>query len=215
VDDDEAACSSGKAWGTSNRRRRSPGTGGSDRQIEAAPASIEWVAWSCRSRDGRRSWWCAWFGQGSPLFIEGRGCCGAVKNSTMARRFRRARELGDGAGLFCGSWRSVWRRQRGRAALDWVALLPCLPRQWRDLLIVSGGGPGFVSRACPTGSCCHGDAQRVEGGARGCLCWRGGRWPVLPVVRACATRPACWVDLGARSPASCCFFLDNGECRRC
>jgi hypothetical protein len=73
VDDGEAACSSGEAWGSSNRRRRSPGTGGSDHQIGAAPASIGCVVWSWRSKDGRRRGWGAQLRPGSPLFIESRG----------------------------------------------------------------------------------------------------------------------------------------------
>jgi hypothetical protein len=76
VVDGGAPGTGGNSRGGSNRRRRSPGTGGSDRQIGADPASIGCVAWSWRSRDGMRSWWWAWFGPGSSLFIEGEGAAG-------------------------------------------------------------------------------------------------------------------------------------------
>ena len=41
VDVGESAGSGGSSWGGPNRRRRPPGTGGSDLQIGEAPATIE------------------------------------------------------------------------------------------------------------------------------------------------------------------------------
>ena len=41
VDDGESTGTGGSSWGGSNRRRRPPGTGGSELQIGAALATIE------------------------------------------------------------------------------------------------------------------------------------------------------------------------------
>jgi hypothetical protein len=46
---------------------------------------------------------CAQIVKWRPLFIGARGCCGAVRKSTMARLLRRARGLGSDAALFYGS----------------------------------------------------------------------------------------------------------------
>jgi hypothetical protein len=85
--DDEAPGTGGVAWGSSNRRRRSAGTGGLRRQIGAALVKIWLANWSRRGKDGRRSDGCEGMGRGSALFIEGRRCCGGVLGSLMARQF--------------------------------------------------------------------------------------------------------------------------------
>jgi hypothetical protein len=211
VDDGGAPGTGGSSWGGSNRRRRPPGTGGSDLQIGAAPARIERVVWWLRSSERWRARWCAQIDEGSALFIATRGCCGAVRKSTCSRLLRRASELGEGVALFCGSWRSVWRRQRGRAVAGLVALLPLLPRRSRKQVVVSGaGGHGSGLRACLARPRWHGDAQRARRGSRGCVYWRGGAWPVR--VHGAHGRDASGIlaVLGAHPPAIVELLLDQG-----
>jgi hypothetical protein len=175
VDDGEAPGTVGSSWGGSNRRRASAAITGSEAAIgwrQWAMSRVEWLWWSSEER-GRR--WCAWIDAGRSPFIGTRGCCGAVKKSTMARRLRRAVELGEVVAVFYGSWRCYWRRQRGRAVARLVALLPRRPRRVREQVIVSGaGGHGSGLGACLVASRCHCGAQRVASGARACSrSWRG------------------------------------------
>jgi hypothetical protein len=87
----------------------------------------------------------------------------------MARRFRRAIELGEGVAVVYGSWRSERWRQRGRGASGWVALLPRRPRRVREQVIVSGGGGhGSCLGACLAMSWWRGRAQRLDREARAC-----------------------------------------------
>jgi hypothetical protein len=96
----------------------------------------------------------------------------------MARLLRRAIELGEVVAVFYGSWRCYWRRQRGRAVARLVALLPRRARLRRIGVLFSGdGGHGSWSRSCLGALRCHGEAQRVRRGSRGCSrSWRGA-WP--------------------------------------
>ena len=139
--------------------------------------------------------------------------------STMARRFRRARELGASASLFYGSWRSDWRRQRGRASSNLLALLPCMSRPWRGLLVVSGGGgPGSLFCACLAESWWRGEASgegkgaREGGMQRGSACpWRARRptstaWP----CRSCRT----WASRAHSGQGVVVHLSTNGDYRR-
>ena len=106
VVDEEAPGTGGSSWNSSNRRRRPPGTGGSDLQIGAAPAMIErMVGW----RRGSERWgvrWCAQINEERSPFIGEGGCCGAETKSTCARRLRRLVELGGDAVGFSSSRQS-------------------------------------------------------------------------------------------------------------
>jgi hypothetical protein len=106
VDDGGSPGTGGSSWGGSNRRRASAAITGSGVAIERRRwliEAVEWLRWSSEKR-GRR--WCAQMAQGSALFIATRGCCGAGKKSTRARRLRRAVELGGDAVGFSSSRRS-------------------------------------------------------------------------------------------------------------
>jgi hypothetical protein len=170
VDDGEAPGTGGSSWNGSNRRRASAASGGSEASIGRRRwlmSTVEWLRWSSEKR-GRC--WCAQIDEGRSPFIGARGCCGAVRKSTCSQLLRRASELGEGMALFCGSWRSVWRRQHGRAVASLVALPPCLPRRSRGHVVVSSaGGHGSGLRACLAASRCHGDAQRARRGSRACV----------------------------------------------
>jgi hypothetical protein len=97
----------------------------------------------------------------------------------MARRFRRAVELGEGVATFSLSRRSERWRQLGRAAARLVALFPCLPRPRRiGVSFSGGGGHGSWSWACLAASRWHGDAQRLASGARVSVSEWDGACPV-------------------------------------
>jgi hypothetical protein len=139
-----------------------------------------------RGSEARRVRWCAQLGRVSSLFIESRGCCGAVARSTSTRQFRRASKLGEGAVVFTTSQRSSGRLKLGRAVPKSVALLPCLPvaaaeflprlRRRRARVAVVGVSGGFVvARRCST--CLQGvqgmlelARRRVASGVRGVYC---------------------------------------------
>ena len=158
--------------------------------------------------------WCAWIAQGSSVFIGASEGCGAVRWSTWARRLRRASELGEGVALFCGSWRCVWRRQRGRATSGLVASLPCLPRRSREQVVVSGGGGhgsglGRVWRR-------RGGKQVLNSFTGGPGRARGGgaaRGQCTSTACTRATRAASGRVLGARPPALVVVELDSGVAR--
>jgi hypothetical protein len=159
--------------------------------------------------------WCAWIIKGRSPFIAAHGCCGAGWWSTMARLLRRAVELGEVVAVFYGSWRCYWRRQLGRGGPGWVALLPGMSRQWRDLLPRLRRWRSRVwSWPCLAASWWRGDAQRLASGARASARWWRGACPVR--VHGAHGRDASGMlaILGARRPGVVELLLDQGGARR-